>query len=67
MWRWCVKITQPLKKSRNLSLPNKQNLQSQTYQAKIAKPNQIKRSLPSILNQAYQTKITGQSSQRLGL
>ena len=42
---------------------------NQTYQTKPAKPNlpnQIKLSLPSILNQTYQTKITGQSSQRLG-
>ena len=41
----------------------------QTYQTKPAKPNlpnQIKLSLPSILNQTYQTKVTGQSSQRLG-
>ena len=41
----------------------------QTYQTKPAKPNlpnQIKLSLPSILNQTYQTKITGQSSQPLG-
>ena len=29
-------------------------------------PCQIKLSLPSILYQAYQTKITGQSSQHLG-
>ena len=42
---------------------------NQTFQAKTAQPNlpnQIKRSLLRILNQAYQTKITGQSSQHLG-
>ena len=45
------------------------NLTNQTYQTKPAKPNlpnQIKPSLPSVLKQTYQTKITGQSSQRLG-
>ena len=47
-----------------------QNMQNmQTYQTKHAKPNlpnQIKLSLPSMLNQTYQTKIIGQSGQRLG-
>ena len=49
--------------------PTKPNLPNQTCQTKPTKPNlpnQIKLSLPSILNQTYQTKITGQSSQRLG-
>ena len=39
------------------------------YQTKPTKPNlpiQIKFRLPSILNQAYQAKIIGQSSQHLG-
>ena len=38
-----------------------QNMQNQTYQTKPAKPN-----LPSQINLSMQTKITGQSSQRLG-
>ena len=45
-----------------------QNMQSiQNLQTKPAKPNlpnQIKLSLPNILNQTYQTKISGQRSQR---
>ena len=45
------------------------NMPHQTYQTKPNKqnlPNQTKRSLTSLLNQSYQTKITGRSSQRLG-
>ena len=45
------------------------NLPNKTYQTKPAKkkqPNQIKCSLTSLLNQSYQTQITGQSSQHLG-
>merc|ERR1712107_615914 len=41
---------------------------NQTFQTKPTKPdipNQIKLSLPNILNQTYQTKITGQSSQHI--
>ena len=53
------------------NIQNMQNVQSmQNLQNKPTKPtcltkppNQIK---PSLLNQTYQTKITGQSSQRLG-
>ena len=53
----------------NQTKPIKPNLPNQTYQIKPTKPNlpnQIKGSLTSLLNQSYQTKITGQSSQRLG-
>merc|ERR1712240_590477 len=49
--------------------PTKPNLPNQTYQTKPTKPNlpnQIKLSLTSLLNQSYQTNITGQSSQHLG-
>ena len=44
--------------------PTNPNLPNQNYQRNP--PNQIKLYLPSILNQTFQTKMTGQSSQRLG-
>ena len=48
----------------NLNLLN-QTCTTKPYNQNL--PNQIKHSLTSLLNQSYQTKITGQSSQRLGL
>ena len=65
-----MKNMQNMQSMQNLqNNPTKPNLPIQTYQIKPDKPNlpnQVKLSLPSILNQTYHTKITGQSSQRLG-